>query len=114
MRIRILLLAGLFLPLIMFAGQNKSGPTIPQTFPPPEPDRPHLQLDQPPTVVRADRRAPSNAAQMEREADELAKLAESIRPDVKRLGKGELQQDLEGRLKQIEKLSKQLRREVSQ
>jgi hypothetical protein len=110
MRILSLLAANLLLASVSLAGQNKL-PTI-QTFPPPEPDRPHLQIDQPPTVVHGDRRVPIKAAQVKQEADELSKLAQSIPPDVDKVAKGQLPQDLLARLKHIEKLSKQLRREV--
>lgn len=113
MRILSLLAANLLLASVSLAGQNHSMPTIPATFPPQEPDHPHLQLDQPPTVVHGDRRAPIKAAQVKQEADELSKLAQSIPPDVDKVAKGQLPQDLLARLKQIEKLSKQLRREVA-
>lgn len=101
------------LALMMLAGQNHSMPTIPATFPPQEPDHPHLQVDQPPTVVQGDRRVVVKAAEVKQQADELAKLAQSIPSDVDKLTKGQLPQDLAARLKQIEKLSKQLRREVA-
>jgi hypothetical protein len=118
MRTHSLSLAGLFLtlvlPLVLAAGQSHSSiPTIPATFPPKEPDEPHLQIDQPPTVVHGDRRAKINAAQVKQEADELSKLAQSIPLDVDKAANGQLPQDLAARLKQIEKLSKQLRREVA-
>ncbi len=108
-----LLPAVFVLTLVMLAGQNHSIPSIPSTFPPPEPDHPHLQVDQPPTVVQGDRRLVVKAAEVKQQADELAKLAQSIPPDVDKLTKGQLPQDLAARLKQIEKLSKQLRREVA-
>ena len=113
MRIRGFPAASILLAQLVFAGQNKSMPTIPATFPPQEPDHPHLQLDQPPTVVHGDRRVVIKAAQVKQEADELSKLAQSIPPDVDKVAKGQLPQDLLTRLKQIEKLSKQLRREVA-
>jgi hypothetical protein len=109
-----LLPATFILTMAMLAGQSHSSiPTIPATFPPKGPDEPHIQLDQPPTVVHTDRRATINAAQVKQEADELSKLAQSIPPDVDKMTKGQLPQDLAARLKQIEKLSKQLRREVA-
>ena len=48
-----------------------------------------------------------------READELATLAASVRPDVHNLSRGILAKDLAQKLKQIEKLSKHLRSEVT-
>jgi len=117
MRIHRFLSATLLLPLIlpfaMLAGQSHSSPSIPAPSPGPEPDYPRLHIDQPPTVVHGDRRAAINPAQVKQEADELAKLAQSIPPDVDKITKGQLPQDLAARLKQIEKLSKQLRREVA-
>jgi hypothetical protein len=101
------------LVLALLGGQSRSTPGIPSTFPPQEPDHPHLQVDQPPTVVQGDRRVVIKAAEVKQQADELAKLAQSIPPDVDKVTKGQLPQDLAARLKQIEKLSKQLRREVA-
>jgi hypothetical protein len=109
-----LLPALLLLGVAISAGQNKSLPTIPQTFPPPEPDHPHLQIDQPPTVVHGNRRAAPNAARAKQDADQLAKLAASIPTDVDKVAKGEMPLDLDTRLKRIEKLSKQLRRDIGQ
>jgi len=100
--------------LCTFAGQSKSSPGIPQTFPPPDPDRPHLQIDQPPTVTHGDHRVSVSPAQTRQEADQLAKLAQSIPPDVEKVSKGQLPSDLGARLKQIEKLAKQLRRDIGQ
>ncbi len=55
----------------------------------------------------------SDPAQLKRDADELAKLAESIPDGIEQLAAGRLPKDLGERLKRIEKLSKKLRREVS-
>ena len=106
-----LLSTGLLMVSLVFTGQKLP---IPQTFPPPEPERPHLQIDQPPTVVHGDRRATVSAAQAKQEADELSKLAQSIPAEVDKVWKGQLPSDLAARLKKIEKLSKQLRREIGQ
>ena len=46
---------------------------------------------------------------LQREADELAKLAQAIPADVEDVNKGTLPKDLNGKLKRIEKLCKQLR-----
>lgn len=114
MRILRLLAANLLLASVSLAGQNKATPAVPQIFPPPEPERPHLQIDQPPTVVRGDRRVQMNAAQAQQEASDLAKLAQSIPADIDKVSKGQLPQDLAARLKRIEKLSKRLRRDIGQ
>jgi len=55
----------------------------------------------------------ASAAQLKRDAEELAKLAEQIPPGVEQANKGVISKDLNDRLKRIEKLSKQLRRELS-
>jgi hypothetical protein len=119
MRIRRVLMTALLLACLMpaswtFAGQARSTPGIPGTFPPPEPEHPHLQVDQPPTVVHGDRRVTVNAAHAKQDADELAKLAQSIPSDMDKVAKGQLPQDLAARLKRIEKLSKELRRDIGQ
>lgn len=56
---------------------------------------------------------PVDAQALAREADELATLAASIQPDVHNLSHGVLAKDLAQKLKQIEKLSKHLRSELT-
>ena len=53
-----------------------------------------------------------DAAQVKRDADELAKLAGEIPAAVDKANRGVIPQDLSNRLKRIEKLAKQLRREL--
>jgi hypothetical protein len=53
-------------------------------------------------------------AKLKRDADELAKLAQTIPPSVVQTTKGVLPKDLSDRLKKIEKLAKQLRSQISQ
>ena len=48
------------------------------------------------------------------QADELAKLAAGVPPDIDQLKKGLLSKDLQHNLKRIEKLSKQLRQELNE
>jgi len=55
----------------------------------------------------------ADPAGLQREADELAKLAQLIPSEVEQVRTGRLPKDLNQRLKRIEKLSKQLRRELS-
>ncbi|MGD0227255.1 MAG: hypothetical protein ABSF71_33435 [Terriglobia bacterium] len=88
------------------AGQMPKAPPVIQ--PPDRPQAPPL-----PVAVTGEIHAPLNAAKLKVEADQLAKLAQSIPADVDKAAKGQLAQDLGARLKQIEKLSKQLRREIS-
>jgi len=56
---------------------------------------------------------PVDTQVLAREADELAALAASVRPDVHNLTHGILAKDLAQKLKQIEKLSKHLRSELA-
>ncbi len=56
---------------------------------------------------------PVDTQALGREADELAALAASVRPDVHNLSRGILSKDLAQKLKQIEKLSKHLRSELA-
>ena len=94
--------------------QQGGTPTLPGTFPPQQQPKPSLpDITGPPTVTRKEPRLKINAAKAREEANELAKLAESIPPDVNKATSGQLPQDLLTRLKQIEKLSKQLRREIA-
>jgi len=55
----------------------------------------------------------ANALKLNRDADELAKLAQSIPSSVDQTTKGILPKDLDQRLKRIEKLAKQLRSQIS-
>jgi hypothetical protein len=52
-------------------------------------------------------------AELQREADELSTLAQSIPADVKSTQQGLLSKDLLEKLKRIEKLSKHLRSQLS-
>jgi hypothetical protein len=94
--------------------QQGGTPTIPGTFPPPQPARPSLpNPDAPPTVTRKEPKFKIDAAKAKEQATQLSKLAESIPPDVEKATHGQLPQDLAARLKQIEKLAKELRREIA-
>ena len=103
----------LLLALVLLVQQGGS-PTLPGTFPPAQPARPHLpDVDSPPTVTRKAPQLKINAAKVNEQASQLAKLAESIPPDVEKATKGQLPQDLVTRLKQIEKLAKDLRHGIA-
>ncbi len=52
-------------------------------------------------------------AKLRQEADELARLAQTIPADVSRIQQGLLPKDTSEKLKQIEKLSKHLRSEIT-
>jgi hypothetical protein len=101
------------LALFLVLGQHM-GPTIPAAVPHTEPPRDTLPIDQPPVVVRGEQRPQQlNSEKVKQQADELAKLAQSIPPDINKVAAGQLPKDLIARLKQIEKLSKELRSQIS-
>jgi hypothetical protein len=52
-------------------------------------------------------------AKLRQDADELARIAQTIPTDVASLQKGLLPKDMDGKLKRIEKLSKQLRSQIN-
>jgi hypothetical protein len=99
------------LALFLVAGQQ--GPTIPPPVPHTEPPRAPLPIDEPPVVVRGEHRQALNPQKVKQQADELAKLAQSIPPDINKVTGGQLPKDLVARLKQIEKLSKELRNQIT-
>jgi hypothetical protein len=78
-------------------------PTPPQTMDPESKDRP-----EPSPTLRA------NLSQMQRDADDLARTAQTIPSDVANIRKGMLPKDVIEKLKQIEKLSKRLRTQLNQ
>jgi len=64
-----------------------------------------------PPVVFAHR--PSGSARLEQDAEELARLSATVPEQIKTVNQ-KLPKDLSDRLKQIEKLAKRLRSEISQ
>lgn len=68
-----------------------------KSIPPPMTQRPRLDL-----------------AKLRQDADELARIAQTIPPDVTSIQRGLLPKDMVEKLKQIEKLSKHLRSQISQ
>ncbi len=85
---------------------------------PPEPIRPapiHLPPDfrQGPQP-RHPRRPPFDARKAQQRAQELAKLADPVPEEINQVSHGVLPKDLIQRLKKIEKLSKQLRKQVTE
>ncbi len=69
-----------------------------------------MERNVPPPSVH---RSATDVARLKEEADELARLAQSIAPDVQSVGKGMFPKDVVQKLKQIEKLSKHLRGELA-
>ena len=70
--------------------------------------------DEPPQPGQQRNRPKIDTAQVKRDADQLAKLAGEIPSSVEQANKGVVSKDLNDQLKRIEKLSKQLRRELFQ
>ncbi len=58
-------------------------------------------------------RRQADLVQLKKEAEELARLAGSIPAQIEQVAQGQLPKDLTEKLKQIEKLAKRLRAEVS-
>jgi len=98
----ILIIAALGL-CIATAGQQNHFPTPPK---PMDPDSRTTQNTPP-------QRRSINLAECQREADELARTAQTIPSDVASVRKGMLPKDVIEKLKQIEKLSKHLRSELN-
>lgn len=67
--------------------------------------------DVPPQVTA--KRQAAEPSQLQRDAQELARLAQLIPSEIQQVGSGRLPKDLNDQLKRIEKLAKQLRREIS-
>ena len=76
---------------------------------PPEPlDTQAQKSERPQTLPRQ-----IDFVQVQKNADDLARLAQTIPPDVASMRKGTLPKDVIEKLKQIEKLSKRLRTELN-
>ena len=89
---------------------NPGNPAVPRA-----PDAEHrLPIDKPAQTKAPTKRRQVDAAETKRQAEELAKLSQAIPPEIDLVAKGQLPKDLNERLKRIEKLSKQLRRELLQ
>lgn len=69
--------------------------------------------NRPTDVPSPPRRRSAEPAQLRREAEELAQLAQSIPLEIEQVSKGLLPKDLNAKLKRIQKLSKRLRSEIS-
>ena len=99
----------LLLPLTFAAFVTVGIPQTHNTFPkPPEPLDTKTSEQTPTTVSRR-----IDLVQLQREADDLARTAQTIPSDVASVRKGMLPKDVIEKLKQIEKLSKRLRNELT-
>jgi predicted Rossmann fold nucleotide-binding protein DprA/Smf involved in DNA uptake len=106
MKFRFLVLASVLLSMLAMGGQRRNPANVAalSTWDPMD-NRPQAQ-------VTAERK-PEYAAQLRRDAQELARLAQLIPAEIHQVESGVLPKDLDGQLKRIERLSKNLRREIS-
>jgi hypothetical protein len=107
MKFRFLVLASVLSCALVVGGQG--GHPVPPGIR--EADKLSNPAEIPPQVTA--KRRPVDPAQLERDAKELASLAQLIPSEVHQVGNGRLPKDLDAQLKRIEKLSKQLRHEIS-
>ncbi len=91
---------------------------VPQTpgrgFPTPPPSLDQAKQSQSPGQHPSTGARHSDLEQAQREADELARVAQTVPADVTKVREGMLPKDAIEKLKQIEKLSKRLRTELTQ
>ena len=106
MKFRFLVLAAVLLSMLAMGGQrrNPANVAVLSTWD---------QMDNPPKAQVTAERKPAYPPQLQRDAKELAKLAQLIPAEIHQMESGVLPKDLDRQLKRIEKLSKQLRREIS-
>jgi hypothetical protein len=107
MKFRFLVLASVLLSMLAMGGQRPKHPgNVAQlnTWDP---------MDKSSQAQVTAERKPAYPPQLQRDAKELARLAQLIPAEIHQVESGVLPKDLDGQLKRIEKLSKQLRREIS-
>ena len=110
MRLLICVLFCAMLADAQYPNLNPGNPAVPRA-----PDAEHrLPIDKPAQTKAPTKRRQVDAAETKRQAEELAKLSQAIPPEIDLVAKGQLPKDLNERLRRIEKLSKQRRRELLQ
>jgi hypothetical protein len=80
---------------------------------PPDPYWPQNQMPAEQGSLEGRKRSAVDMAKLQRDAQELAELSASIPVDVNRANQGLFSKDLLDKLKRVEKLSKQLRGELT-
>ena len=108
MRLSFLALAGALTCALLMGGQ---APPSSRTPGPKKPDK--LLTPAAPPPQQTLKLPPPDPAQLQREAKELASLAQLLPSEFHDVASGRLPKDLIGQLKRIEKLSKELRRGVA-
>ncbi len=102
------------LMLVLLTFQPEQFPSVTVNQSPHPAEERTLPMDRPQVVAQKGSQRHVDPARLTREAKELADLSGEIPSLVDQVNKGVLSKDLNERLKRIEKLSKQLRRELSQ
>lgn len=108
--IRPALLASIVLGCVLSSGAQMKDvyiPGVPAQPAPMDPDHDKTAQDQPKLQGRVD------PVKLQRDADDLARAAQSIPSDVASIRRGTLPKDTIQKLKEIEKLSKRLRSELN-
>ena len=104
--------------LLIAAVSLCTSPALAQTpsrgFPQPPPSMDPQKQPQPAAQDPAMPARHPDLAQAQREADNLARVAQTIPADMAKIREGMLPKDVIDKLKQIEKLSKRLRSELTQ
>jgi hypothetical protein len=80
---------------------------------PPDPDWPQNKLPPPQASAQAQKKFAVDKDKVRHDAQELAELSASIPADVDRVNRGLLPKDVLEKLKRVEKLSKQLRNDLT-
>jgi len=104
------------LVLLLFAlpAHPQLGAPLGRCGPQPRPsDWPRNQLPEEPVSLQGQKRPAVDMVRLQRNAQELAELSASIHADVNRANRGLLSKDVIEKLKRVEKLSKQLRGELT-
>ena len=104
------LLVIVLLVFVLSSGAQMKDVYIPGVPPPPAPmdrDQQKTTPDEPKLQRRID------PVKLQRDADDLARTAQTIPSDVANIRRGTLPKDIIQRLKEIEKLSKRLSRELN-
>jgi hypothetical protein len=102
------------LTLVLLGSQPQQFPPLTTNPSPHPPEERRMPIDEPEVITPGGRHKHIDKAQLMRDANELAKLADEVPALVAQTNKGLLPKDLNKRLKRIGKLSKQLRQELAE
>jgi hypothetical protein len=99
-------------PLLLFLALSSSLAEQERPVPPSRQELKNYQTTHPDVPPPQASQSKSDPAQMQREAADLAGLAQSVPSDIDSVTKGKLPKDVLDKLKRIEKISKHLRGEL--